>query len=93
MLTDWLIWLDYLEENNCNTTFLRFVTPVVFGIRKSHNYDRLRERFHYGSGWGEGANSFGSGVGDGSYYGNNWGNNIYGFGSCLNHTFNFDESD
>jgi len=29
MFTDWLIWLDYLEENNCNTSFLRLVTPII----------------------------------------------------------------
>ena len=38
MLTDWLIWLDYLEENNCNTSFLRLVTPIIFGIKKCHKH-------------------------------------------------------
>ena len=32
MLTDWLIYLDLLEENNFNTSFLRLATPVIFGI-------------------------------------------------------------
>ena len=64
MLTDWLIWLDYLEENNCNTSFLRFATPVTFSIIETHycNYTK-----GYGSGYGYG---YGYGYGSGNGFGN-----------------------
>ena len=39
MLTDWLIFLDCLEDYNFNTSFLRFITPITFGIIKCHNYN------------------------------------------------------
>ena len=60
MLTDWLIYLDFLEENNCNTSFLRLTTPITFGIIKCHHFN-----YRYGFGSGNG-----SGDGDGYGYGN-----------------------
>ena len=60
MLTDWLIFLDYLEENNCNTSFIRLTTPIAFGIIECHNYN-----YHCGDG-----NGYGYGDGDGYGYGN-----------------------
>ena len=79
MFTDWLIYLDLLEENNCNTSFLRLITPIIFGIINSHNYD-----YQFGYGFG---NNFGNGFGNGYNYGNDFGDGTgYGFGS------NFDNS-
>ena len=77
MLTDWLIYLDYLEENNCNTSFLRLITPITFGIIEcpSYNYNVV-----YSDGYGDGynyGNTLGNGCGWG--YGNNNGNG-YGNG-------------
>ena len=77
MLTDWLIWLDYLEENNCNMNFLRLITSITFGIFECHHYN-------CGSCTGDGncyGVGFGSGIGSGRYdgYGNGYGNG-YGDG-------------
>jgi len=58
MLTDWLIYLDLLEENNYNTSFLRFVTPIIFGIyncNKNFYYINYGDSF-YGEGNGNGFN-------------------------------------
>jgi len=60
MLTDWLIYLDYLEENNCNTSFLRLVTPIIFNASKNHNY-----KYDYGDGLG---NYMGNGYGNSYLY-------------------------
>ena len=60
MLTDWLIFLDLLEENNYNTTFLRFITPITFTIIETHFYN-----YNFGYGLG---NSYGNGNGDGFGY-------------------------
>jgi len=82
MLTDWLIWLDYLEENNCNTSFLRLVTPIIFGIKKCHkhiyrilsletmdDWIALRYGDGYGSGFGNGNGyGYGSSDGDGEFH-------------------------
>ena len=71
MLTDWLIFLDYLEENNCNTSFIRLTTPIAFGIIECHNYN-----YHCGDG-----NGYGYGYGDGSGYGAGYGYGVgFGFG-------------
>ena len=57
MLTNWLIWLDLLEENNQNTIFLRLVTPIIFSIIECHHYI-------YADGFGDGnSDGFGSGYG------------------------------
>ena len=75
MLTDWLIYLDFLEENNQNTSFLRFVTPITFAIIECHycNYTK-GDGNGYGSGYGDGD---GNCYSDGSGYGDGYG---YGFG-------------
>ena len=85
MLTDWLIWLDYLEENNCNTSFLRFATPIIFGIIEAHNY------YSFGSGYG-----YSNGNGYGSGYGYSNGNdysyvngNDYSYGNGNNYKYNY----
>ena len=62
MLTDWLIYLDYLEENNQNTTFLRLATPIIFGIFETHYYNYTKG---YGTGYSDGS---GSGYGYGYGY-------------------------
>ena len=59
MLTDWLIYLDILEENNQNTSFLRLITPITFAIIETNNYNYTK-----GSGYGNGY-SDGYGFGDG----------------------------
>ena len=69
MFTDWLIYLDLLEENNCNTSFLRLITPIIFGIINSHNYD-----YQFGYGFG---NNFGNGFGNGNIFCHN---HYYGYG-------------
>ena len=69
MLTDWLIWLDYLEENNYNTSFLRLITPTIFGIIKCNNCN-YRHSFGNGNGKGKG---YGYGIDNGNGYG-------YGYG-------------
>ena len=38
MFTDWLIFLDYLEENNYNTYLLRLATPIFFSVSESNCY-------------------------------------------------------
>ena len=91
MLTDWLIFLDLLEENNCNTSFLRLITPITFGIIESHYYNYDSNNGHIssyssgdvsGSGYGDGSGSgFGFGFGDG---------NGYGKGDCLDYGDDFD---
>ena len=53
MLTDWLIYLDYLEENNQNTSFLRLITPIIFGIIKCHYYS-FTDGHESGYGYGDG---------------------------------------
>ena len=84
MLTDWLIFLDILEENNYNTSFLRLVTPITFGIFECHRYNYssgsgYSDGFGYGdgNGYGNGSGS-GSGSGFGNYYvsGNGSGNSF-----------------
>jgi len=78
MLTDWLIFLDFLEENNCNTTFLRLITPIIFGIFECHRYN-----YSFGSSYGYGyGNSDAYGYGYGNAYGAGYGSG-YGF-SYLN---------
>ena len=74
MLTDWLIWLDYLEENNYNTTFLRLITPIIFGIIETDCYNYIDD---FGNGFGSGL-SYGYDSGNGSGNGSGYG---YGFGS------------
>ena len=86
MLTDWLIFLDLLEENNCNTSFLRLITPITFGIIESHyyNYDSNNghiSSYSYGHGYGNGYIS-----GDG--FGNSFGN---GHGFSYDHSNSYDE--
>ena len=67
MLTDWLIFLDYLEENNCNTSFIRLTTPIAFGIIECHNYNyHCGDGNGYGYGYGDGF--VGDGCGDGDIY-------------------------
>ena len=60
MLVDWLIFLDLLEENNYNTSFLRLVTPIIFDVAKNHNY-----KYNYGDGLG---NYRGNGYGNSDFY-------------------------
>ena len=71
MLTDWLIWLDYLEENNCNTYFLRLITPIVFDAIKCNIYYTYCHGHGYlykkGCGTGYGRNN-GDGHGSGFFY-------------------------
>ena len=88
MLTDWLIYLDLLEENNCNTSFLRFATPITFGIFECHycNYTS-------GCGFGNG-NGNGDGNGDGNGYDNGYGygdGNGYGYGDGYDYLFIYNE--
>ena len=78
MLTDWLIYLDYLEENNQNTSFLRLITPITFGIFECHYYN-----YRSGDGDGDGdGNGYSSGNGYGFGYGCG-----YGFG----YIYSYDE--
>ena len=73
MLTDWLIYLDYLEDYNCNTSFLRLVTPIIFGIIECHRYNRYKMCGNY--------SGSGNSCGDGDYHGHADGNGSgYGFG-------------
>ena len=73
MLTDWLIYLDLLEDYNYNTSFLRLITPVIFGIIESHycnytngygNYYSNNDGYVNGDGYGFG-DDFGGDDGDG----------------------------
>ena len=73
MLTDWLIFLDLLEENNFNTSFLRLTTPIIFGIIECHSYN-YRSGYGYGYGY-----DYGYGNGYGFSYNSGYGNG-YGFG-------------
>ena len=74
MFTDWLIYLDYLEENNCNTSFLRLITSIIFGVIESHEIS-------YNNGCGRGNNVIiGDGSGDGDVFGDGMGN---GFGDGI----------
>ena len=77
-LADWLIYLDYLEENNQNTSFLRLITPIIFGIFQCYYYN-----YNNGSGYGNGNNKgygygygygYGLGDGNGDGFGNGNGN-------------------
>ena len=73
MLTNWLIYLDLLEENNYNTTSLRLVTPTIFSISETHYYN-YRYGYDYGNGYGDGDCNTpycGSGFGDGYNYNGN----------------------
>ena len=82
MLTDWLIYLDYLEENNQNTSFLRLITPIIFGIIKCHYYsftDGHESGYGYGDGDGSGY-GYGYGDGDGDSDNNGFGDG-YGYSS------------
>ena len=72
MLTDWLIYLDYLEDYNFNTSFLRFATPIIFGIIEAHNYYSFGSGYGYSNGNGYGS---GSGYSNGNGYGSGYGNN------------------
>ena len=68
MLTDWLIYLDLLEDYNYNTTFLRLITPITFGIIETNYYNYINGNgFGYGSGYGDG-NGYGNGNGFGTVY-------------------------
>ena len=82
MLTDWLIYLDYLEENNYNTSFLRLITPITFGIIVTNYY-----KYNNGNGYGNG-NGIGFGYGYG--YGYGYGNGS-GFGYCYAYSNSYDE--
>ena len=64
MLIDWLIYLDLLEDYKYNTTFLRFVTPIIFGIIEAHTLTPFR----YGCGL-----AYGYGNGNGNRNGNGFG--------------------
>ena len=95
MLTDWLIFLDLLEENNQNTSFLRLITPITFGIIECHYYSHSCSfGFDSGNGFGSGYDSgdvSGSGYGDGSGFGFGFGDgNGYGKGDCLDYGDDFD---
>ena len=69
MLTDWLIYLDFLEENNQNTTFVRLITPIIFGIFECH-YCKYTKGDGYGNGYGNGSgNGYGYDYGNGNGYG------------------------
>ena len=70
MLTDWLIYLDLLEEQNNNTSFLRLVTPIIFGIFECHSYNYIYI-FSDSSGFGNGL-GYGYDSGNGSSYGNDF---------------------
>ena len=95
MLTDWLIWLDYLEENNCNTCFLRLATSILFThfncnsdlFFKNHgNSDNFMEDEGNGcgDGWGSGYGNYGDGYGLGEGYGYINGNgSLHGYGYNL----------
>ena len=76
MLTDWLIFLDLLEDYNFNTTFLRLITPITFGIFECHNYN-------YTKGSGNG-NGYGNGYGYSYSY-------DFGFGFGYNYLNSYDE--
>ena len=80
MLTDWLIFLDLLEENNQNTCFLRLITPITFSIIKCHYYNYIKG---YGSG-----NGYGNGSGNG--YGYDYGNGN-GYGTVYNYLNAYNE--
>ena len=88
MLTDWLIFLDYLEENNCNTSFLRLVTPIIFNANYCHNYsyDNNEDCMSFDNGNSGDAsyysfyNGYGLGNGNGYGCGHGYGNYIYGNG-------------
>ena len=77
MLTDWLIYLDLLEDYNCNTTFLRLITPIIFGITATNYY-----KYNYGSG-----NGYGYGYDYGYDYGYGYG---YGCGYGFGYGFGYD---
>ena len=88
MLTDWLIYLDLLEEQNNNTSFLRLVTPIIFGIFETHYYNYI-----FGDGCNNGnGNGFGSGCGSGDGYGfgNGFGNGS-GSGCGFDYSNTYDE--
>ena len=92
MLTDWLIYLDYLEENNQNTSFLRLITPIIFGIIECNYYDYTKGHgfyfiiyFRYGFGYGDGFGD-GNGLGSGSGFGNG-----SGYGDGYNYSNSYDE--
>ena len=71
MLTDWLIFLDYLEEKGQNTCFLRFITPIIFGIRPCND---CRQKIGFGFCYGfNNGNGFGRGYHHGFGYGNGFG--------------------
>ena len=75
MLTDWLIYLDLLEDYNFNTSFLRLITPITFNVIETHYYN-----YRSGNGSGNGS-GYGDGSGDGFGYGNGYGDGFgYGFG-------------
>ena len=83
MLTDWLIYLDLLEDYNYNTSFLRLMTPITFGIFECHYYNYSSGYIHsYGCSSGNG-NGYGDGFGYGYGYGYGYGcgnGDGYGFG-------------
>ena len=60
MLTDWLIYLDLLEDYNFNTSFLRLITPITFNVLECHNY-----KYNKGPGF---SNGFGNGLGYSNTY-------------------------
>ena len=85
MLTDWLIFLDLLEENNQNTSFLRLMTSITFGIIETHNYNYIKgDGSGNGNGDGNGSgNGYGDGDGNGSVFGNGNGDG-YGYFNTYN---------
>ena len=94
MLTDWLIFLDLLEENNCNTYFLRLITPITFAIIECHYYN-YTDGYGFGSSFGSSNGSGnGSGSGSGYSYGCGYGyryGNGYGYGDGYNDSNCYDE--
>ena len=96
MFTDWLIWLDYLEENNQNTTFLRLITPITFGIIECHYY-YYNYSYSSGDGLGDGdgfgnGNGFGDSSGSGNGYSDGYGNGCSnGYGFIYNYSNSYNE--
>ena len=92
MLTDLLIFLDYLEDYNQNTSFLRFITPITFAIIETHYYNctdgygsSYGNDFCFGYSYGDAYGySYGNGIGYDYSYGNG---NGYGFGYVYSNTY------
>ena len=96
MLTDWLIYLDLLEDYNYNTSFLRLITPITFGIFECHYYNYssgfddgygFDDVYVYVFGFGDGFDDC-YGCGDGNGYGFGDGD---GYGLGYNYSNSYDE--